>query len=309
MSILKDSLHDRPQHSDSCEVKECGVLSKLKDSLHEQPQQNSSEHELQQCRDIKLEIRDQRSLNEVRYKLIIDPSEDDSVVRFLFSFGILNPDTTDMYVCSDFPGDSHIQKINTIAAIRHSAIEGHTVILSQTDDIHESFYDLFNQRFRMINDPKKGTRYYTNIAIGAHLKLSRVHPNFQCVVVLKKSEVENTPAPFLNRFEKFFISHSVLLETVLRHMTYCFRAIVNSSKTKTEEFVNCISADSSLYGFKPETLDSLLLSVLPFDHTYQPLRERSVVDDGLSVQVYLMKEMLQALRHSAGFNIPAVSYY
>ena len=158
-----------------------GVLEILLESLQDRPQDQQSIGE-----------------NEVRYKLIIDPSEDDSLVRLLFSFGVLKRENTRLYVCSDFPGDGEIQKINTIAAITYSIIKGHTVVMSQTDDIHESFYDLFNQRFRRIDDPSEGPRYYTNIAIGAHLKPSRVHPNFQCVVVVKKSEIDNTPAPFLN---------------------------------------------------------------------------------------------------------------
>ena len=51
------------------------------------------------------------SENEVRYKLIIDPSEDDSLIRLLFSLGVLARENTRMYVCSDFPGDSQIQKV------------------------------------------------------------------------------------------------------------------------------------------------------------------------------------------------------
>ena len=97
----------------------------------------------------------------------------------------------------------------------------------QTDDIHESFYDLFNRRFKRIDIPvpddqpnpephdsklgdskpndqphnlklklqqhdskpddqidKSSTRLYANIAIGAHLKPCRVHPNFKCIVAL-----------------------------------------------------------------------------------------------------------------------------
>ena len=123
-------------------------------------------------------------------------------------------------------------QINTIAAIRHSAIEGHTVLMTQTDDIHECFYDLFNQHFRKIEDPKGGIRYYTNIAIGAHMKPSRVDPNFQCVVVVKKSEVKNTPAPFLNRFEKYCITHHSLLETALSHLPPCIRIIVEAARKK-----------------------------------------------------------------------------
>lgn len=170
------------------------------------------------------------SENEMRYKLIIDPSEDDSLVRLLFSFGILERNNTRTFVCSNFPCDGQHQKINTIAAIRHSAVEGHTVVLSQTDDIHESFYDLFNQRFRRIDDPTKGPRYYTNIAIGPYLKPSRVHPKFQCVVIVKKSEVKDTPAPFLNRFEKYLISHQALLEMAFElmplNMGSVFRAVM-----------------------------------------------------------------------------------
>ena len=192
-----------------------GILEIVRDSLQDRPQDQQDITE-----------------NEVRYKLIIDPSEDDSLVRLLFVFGVLKRDNTRMYVCSDFPGDGQLQKINTIAAIRHSAIEGHTVVMSQTDDIHESFYDLFNQRFRRIDDPEQGPRYYTNIAIGAHLKPSRVHPNFQCVVVVKKSEVKHTPAPFLNRFEKFLISYSSLLETAFNHMPPCMAIVVKAAIEK-----------------------------------------------------------------------------
>ena len=46
---------------------------------------------------------------EVRYKLIIDPSDDDSLVRLLFKYGILKRDQTRLYICSDFPGDSHMR--------------------------------------------------------------------------------------------------------------------------------------------------------------------------------------------------------
>ena len=169
--------------------------------------------------------------NEVRYKLIIDTSEDDSLVRLLFSVGVLNRENTRIFVCSDFPGDGQLQKINTIAAIRHSAIVGHTAVLSQTDDIHASFYDLFNQRFRRIVD-HDGTRYFANVAIGAHMKPSRVHSNFQCVVVMKRSEVDSTPAPFLNRFEKYLITHESLLETFLQSLPPCMAIIVQAARDK-----------------------------------------------------------------------------
>jgi len=113
--------------------------------------------------------------------------------------------------------------------------------MSQTDDIHESFYDLFNQNFRRIDDPEDGPRYFANIAIGAYTKPSRVHPNFQCIVIVKESEIPSIPAPFLNRFEKYFISHRNLLELVLNDLPPCLRVVVNSAHEKVRNmFVKCI---------------------------------------------------------------------
>jgi len=116
--------------------------------------------------------------------------------------------------------------------------------MSQTDDIHESFYDLFNQHFRRIDDPEDGPRYFANIAIGAHSKPSRVHQNFQCIVVVKESEIPITPAPFLNRFEKYSISHGNLLELVLNDLPPCLRVVVDSVHEKVRQisftiFRNC----------------------------------------------------------------------
>ena len=112
------------------------------------------------------------------------------------------------------------------------------MIMSQTDDIHESFYDLFNQYFRRIDDPEGGPRYFTNIAIGAHLKPSRVDQKFQCIVVVKESEVKNTPAPFLNRFEKYYISHTNLLNLVLKELPPCLKVITSVVYKKVSTTTN-----------------------------------------------------------------------
>ena len=127
-------------------------------------------------------------------------------------------------------------QVNTIASIRHSASAGHTVIMSQTDEIHKSFYDLFNQRFRRINDPKTGPRFYSNISIGAHHKPCRVHPSFQCIVVVKSSEVDSIPPPFLNRFEKYILTHKLLLEAVQSNLPDYLRAVMQRAQDKV-----CIS--------------------------------------------------------------------
>ena len=103
--------------------------------------------------------------------------------------------------------------------------------MSQTDSIHESFYDLFNQRFRRIDNPD-GATFFANIAIGAHTKPCCVNPKFQCVIVIKQSEVERTPAPFLNRFEKYSLTYGGLLKTLLQKLPPCISITIQFAAEK-----------------------------------------------------------------------------
>ena len=50
--------------------------------------------------------------DEVRYKIVIHSSEDDSLVRLLFQLKILERRNARIYICSDFPGDTELQKVN-----------------------------------------------------------------------------------------------------------------------------------------------------------------------------------------------------
>ena len=88
--------------------------------------------------------------------------------------------------------------------------------MCQTEEIHECFYDLFNQRYNVIHDPRSNKcHYYTNIAIGAHSKPCKVDPQFRCIVVVKKEDLPRTPLPFMNRFEKYRLSHDVIYKMVV----------------------------------------------------------------------------------------------
>ena len=68
------------------------TLSVLKSSIADKPEDLSFE-------------------NEVRYKLLIDHSEDESLVRFLFKFGVLKRKNTKIYACSKLPNDRQLQKV------------------------------------------------------------------------------------------------------------------------------------------------------------------------------------------------------
>ena len=51
--------------------------------------------------------------DEVRYKTVIHSSDDDSLVRLLFQYEVLERQNTRIYMCSDFPGDDELKKVNT----------------------------------------------------------------------------------------------------------------------------------------------------------------------------------------------------
>ena len=80
-------------------LRQRNVIEILQNSLQDKP--NRSLHG------------DQETYDEVRYKLIIDPSEDDSLSRLLLMYKILDPKKTRTFMCSDFPEDSQLQKVSS----------------------------------------------------------------------------------------------------------------------------------------------------------------------------------------------------
>lgn len=135
---------------------------------------------------------------------------------------------------------STLTQVETIAAICHSASRGHTVILSQTEKIHESFYGLFNLRFRCIDDPKSGCHYYAHVTIGAHLKPCRVHPDFQCIVLMREADIPNTPSPFLNRFEKYHITHKSVLDAAFERLPCGFKSLLEEAMDKVMLHIDAV---------------------------------------------------------------------
>ena len=78
---------------------------------------------------------------------------------------------------------------------------------------------------------------------------------------------------------------------------------------QVDNFVRKVmQGQASFYGFTQETLDSLMLTLLPpIGHEYQqaPLKQNTV-DEGMDKQVLLLKSLLDALQKNAGFHIPKV---
>ena len=73
------------------------------------------------------------------------------------------------------------------------------------------------------------------------------------------------------------------------------------------QFIQLINGSKSFYGFQqPDTLDSLLLELLPpIDHKY--IKDHDLnCQSKEEVSVYLFQEIIGSLRNRAGFHVPKV---
>lgn len=196
-----------------------------------------------------------------RYKLIIDESDDDSIMRLLNMSGCLSLSAKhSLFKLSCMPDNCAMEKLNLISGVKFAALQGVVAVLSQTDSINESFYDLFNLHFRSLS--RGGQVYnYANIAVGSTSTPCLIHDNFRCVVHIRKSDLDHTPTAFLNRFEKYVLSVKDVLEFILNDFPG-LQKIVLASKIRVMEFQSLIQ-EKGIYGWNgQQTLLSIFVQML-----------------------------------------------
>ena len=77
--------------------------------------------------------------------------------------------------------------------------------------------------------------------------------------------------------------------------------------TQAAEFVEIIGGKSSIYGYHPDTIHSLILTLLPpIGFNYEE-RFKAVERETQNIKSYFLENLLNALSENAGFNIPVVS--
>ena len=92
---------------------------------------------------------------------------------------------------------------------------GKTVVLHNLEDIHESLYDMLNQRYTVT----RAGKMYCRVALGAESRTCFIDPLFKCIVLVSKYDAHKSgrvPIAFLNRFEKQLISYLSSLPFALR---------------------------------------------------------------------------------------------
>ncbi len=84
---------------------------------------------------------------------------------------------------------------------------GEIIILKDMEILYPKFYDLFNQNFQ-----KFGNSQYARIVLDSTTNERHiVNKNFRCIVLLEQNDVNEQDPPFLNRFEKHYMSFRYLL--------------------------------------------------------------------------------------------------
>jgi hypothetical protein len=199
-----------------------------------------------------------------RYKLIIDESEDESAINLLLQTGILNsdPNQTTIFRMSDFSDDvnNELRNVEILSTIKLCMETGKTILMVNTSRIHGSLYDVFNQNFSIMatGDTRK---IFSKVAIGPKTIDVVVHEDFQCIVHIKRSELKDTPAPFLSRFQKYSLSVNDFYRIRAQKLPQNEQIILRNIEEKAQSFIQHFGRQY-FYGLNESTLYSCLLPLI-----------------------------------------------
>ena len=222
------------------------------------------------CRDVPTILRESMKLDSKqrrlygRYKLIIDESEDESAINLLLQTGILNsdPSQTTIFRMSDFSDDvnNELRNVEILSTIKLCMETGKTILMVNTSRIHGSLYDVFNQNFSIMatGDMRK---IFSKVAIGPKTIDVVVHEDFQCIVHVKRSELEEIPAPFLSRFQKYSLSVNDFYRIRAEKLPSTEQILLKTIEEKAQSFIQHFGRQY-FYGLNESTLSSCLLSLI-----------------------------------------------
>ena len=82
------------------------------------------------------------------------------------------------------------------------------LILKNLSTTYASLYDLLNQRFIYIKNQK-----YAEISLGEVSNSTFVNNDLKIIIFIREDAVKEQDPPFLNRFEKYYISFDSILDS------------------------------------------------------------------------------------------------
>lgn len=169
-----------------------------------------------------------------RYIMIIDPSENESSISLLRDFDICK----NVIRVHDFIEDNNDESIaNIISKIKDAMAMGSTILLTNSSSIDTCFYDVYNRYFTPITTSEGNKKFVANIAIGSHSKACIISPNFKIIVHIPLSKINSTSLPFLNRFEKYYLTIEEALQIELNKYSKMDQNLIYTIKKRCEDMV------------------------------------------------------------------------
>ena len=165
------------------------------------------------------------------------------------------------------------------------------LILKNLSTTYASLYDLFNQRFSIIRNKK-----FIEISLGEVTNTALVNDNLKIIVFIREEAVKMQDPPFLNRFEKYYISFDNLLDETTRPIAnkiLDLRKIFKNPKKKIKYHF-----ENELINFYDEEIKSMILDYKIHLEKNQEINEEEITDKILENVARIMpQELIVFLNH------------
>ena len=202
---------------------------------------------------IKMNLNDKNS----RYLMLIIKS--DSAAFILDNFLSKNVKNRITFVGSKFEDDLNKEEYSfrTLSDVILYMEKGWAIIMQDMDHIYSSLYDLFNQNFTITGGNKKNCR----IALGSVINpLCFVHDEFHCIIMVQEEMLSRCEPPFLNRFEKYFLSFETIITDerlkIMKSISTWIENLLNIDEKNKQH--KSIKMSNLIANYTDETVASLI---------------------------------------------------
>lgn len=112
-----------------------------------------------------------------------------------------------------------------------------------------------------------------------------MHPLFQCVVQVRKNQLESLPAPLLNRFEKFELTISDVLSFKLGQLPKGLNNLLSDSLDHCLSLVAGLPSTSVWSPSPEDTVKSIFIRIIPHESDLRQETDVAEADDGVCLRV------------------------
>eukprot|EP01064_Diplonema_japonicum_P014691 TRINITY_DN2237_c1_g1_i1.p1 TRINITY_DN2237_c1_g1~~TRINITY_DN2237_c1_g1_i1.p1 ORF type:complete len:5789 (+),score=898.80 TRINITY_DN2237_c1_g1_i1:2607-17369(+) len=235
-----------------------------------------------------------KNLNDmwVRFKLVVDYTEDGSILQLLRQSKVHNFNDLSVLSLSALSADDNLLPVVVVSQIAAAMETGKSVWLTNTRLIDACLFDVFNQNYVVASGGNNEVLHFVAVAVGAALEYKRVHKDFQCIVHVTKAELAGMgkvlPSPFLNRLEKFTLSVDDIVEYLVNDLPMQERLLAAQCRQLLESFERTLSVrNRCVFSDAPrELFDSIILEAIQ-GGTLKPLEVNPEVAKDIAIQRFL----------------------